>query len=218
MSGLKCRFGERIGQLVADLQMVELLAIGQEIEDKDFHALTSATQSLWAAPSRFNRNPVCSIVKLGFLEGVTSDGWHSPELSRRRPRSRLDPVRGRAVLHRDARLARRRGGQGRKPEGRRTRPHLRQRPGAGGRLLLFHDLQRQQEIGHGRSEIGARPRAGQGDGRAGRRLCREFRARGDRAAGARLGGAACALSRAWSTARSRGSAMAARTRRTSPST
>ena len=41
--GLEMPFRQRIGQLVADLQMIELLAIGQEIKDKDFHALTSAS-------------------------------------------------------------------------------------------------------------------------------------------------------------------------------
>ena len=35
--GLEVLLGQRIGQLVADLQMVEVLAIGQQIEDEDLH-------------------------------------------------------------------------------------------------------------------------------------------------------------------------------------
>jgi hypothetical protein len=31
---------QRIGQLAVDLQMLELFAVSQEVEDKDFHALT----------------------------------------------------------------------------------------------------------------------------------------------------------------------------------
>ena len=37
--GFEVFVGQRIGQLVADLQMFELLAVRQEIEDKNFHSL-----------------------------------------------------------------------------------------------------------------------------------------------------------------------------------
>jgi hypothetical protein len=33
--------GQRIGQFVPNLEVVELLAIGQEIKDKDFHRVGS---------------------------------------------------------------------------------------------------------------------------------------------------------------------------------
>ena len=55
-----------------------------------------------------------------------------------------------------------------------------------GDALLFHDLQRQQAVGHGQPEIGPRPGAGQADGEEGRCLRRELRARRDRAARPRL--------------------------------
>ncbi len=74
-------FGQRIGQLIADFQMVELLAIGQKIKDENFHLVTSPRRSLWAVRTRYNRNPVCTIVQLALAEGVTRDGWGSPELS-----------------------------------------------------------------------------------------------------------------------------------------
>ena len=109
------------------------------------------------------------------------------ELPRRGSRARPDAIRGRADLHRGHGPARRRGRQGREPERRRTRPHPRHRPETRRRRLLLHDLQRQQEIGHGQSEIAARPRAGQGHGEAGRRLYREHGAGHDREAGPRLG-------------------------------
>src|SRR5262249_35450528 len=37
--GVEMFVGQRVGQLVAELQMLELLAISQEIEDKNFHYL-----------------------------------------------------------------------------------------------------------------------------------------------------------------------------------
>ncbi len=37
--GFEVLLRQRIGQLVADLQMVELFAIGQEIEDEDLHVV-----------------------------------------------------------------------------------------------------------------------------------------------------------------------------------
>ena len=109
------------------------------------------------------------------------------ELPRRGSRARPDAIRGRADLHRGDGPARRRGRQGREPERRRTRPHPRHRPETRRRRLLLHDLQRQQEIGHGQPEIAARPRAGQGYGEAGRCLYREHGAGHDREAGSRLG-------------------------------
>ena len=35
--GFEVLVGQWIGQLVADLQMIELFAVGQEIKDEDFH-------------------------------------------------------------------------------------------------------------------------------------------------------------------------------------
>src|SRR4051794_12608578 len=64
------------------------------------------------------------------------------------------------------------------------------RPETRGGRLLFHDLQRQQEVGDGEPEVAARPRARQGNGEAGGRLHREHGARHYREAGARLGRAA----------------------------
>ena len=47
---------QRIGQLAADFQMFELLAIGQQVKDKDFHSITSPRAiSLGPARCRFNR-------------------------------------------------------------------------------------------------------------------------------------------------------------------
>src|SRR5215469_11197112 len=36
--GLEVAAGERVGELAADLEMVELFAIGEQVEDEDFHA------------------------------------------------------------------------------------------------------------------------------------------------------------------------------------
>ena len=147
-----------------------------------------------------------------------TDSRRRAELPRRGPGARPVAIRGRADLHRGPGAARRRGRQGREPEGRRARPHPRHRPEAGRRRLLLHDLQRQQEIGDGQSEVAARRRAGQGDGDAGRCLYREHGARHDREAGARLGRAARAQPAADLCPGQRASARAARTSTTSPST
>jgi hypothetical protein len=37
--GVEVFFRQRIGQLVADFQVPELLAVSKEIEDKDFHVV-----------------------------------------------------------------------------------------------------------------------------------------------------------------------------------
>ena len=110
------------------------------------------------------------------------------QLSRRGPGARPDPVRGGSLLHRGARLARRRSRQNRKPHWRRTWPDLVRRPSGQPQLVLFLRIQRQQEIGHRQPQIRARPGAGQGHGEEGRRHDREHGARNGRAAGARLRG------------------------------
>ena len=109
------------------------------------------------------------------------------ELPRRSAGARFVAIRGRPDLHRGFGPARRRGRQGGEPEGRRARPHPRHRPQARGRRLLFHDLQRQQKIGDGQSEIAARCCARQGHGEKGGRLYRKHGARHDREIGAGLG-------------------------------
>ncbi len=54
--GLEMLLRQRIGQLAADFQMVELLAIGQQVKDKDFHRITSPRAiSLGPARCWFNR-------------------------------------------------------------------------------------------------------------------------------------------------------------------
>src|SRR5689334_22513544 len=35
--GLEVAAGERVGELASDLEMVELFAIGEQVEDEDFH-------------------------------------------------------------------------------------------------------------------------------------------------------------------------------------
>ena len=70
----------------------------------------------------------------------------------RREGRRFHPVRGRPVLHRGARLARRRCGEDREPEDGRSGPPPAARP-AGQRSLLFPRLQRQQEVDHGQPEV-----------------------------------------------------------------
>ena len=35
--GLEVAAGKRVGELAADLEMVELFAIGEQVEDEDFH-------------------------------------------------------------------------------------------------------------------------------------------------------------------------------------
>ena len=87
-------------------------------------------------------------------------------------------------MHGSAGVAGRRGGEGREPEGRRSRPRD---PGrARRRLVLFPDLQRQQEIAGDRPEVGGRQEDRPRSCRQGRRVRGELRARRDRAAGARL--------------------------------
>ena len=65
-------------------------------------------------------------------------------------------------------------------KGRRSRPPRRRGP------VLFHGVQRQQEVDHRQSQIRARLGAGQGHGSQSRCLHRELRARRRRAAGPRL--------------------------------
>ena len=68
-------------------------------------------------------------------------------VSLRYPRRRFHPVRGRTFLHRGARLARRRGGEDREPEDRRSGPPA--APGqAGRRSVLLPGVQCQQEVDH----------------------------------------------------------------------
>src|SRR6266511_3778113 len=80
-----------------------------------------------------------------------------------------DPIRGRPILHRGARLARCRGRQGGKPAGRRSgpllvrpavRPEREPEPG----LLVFPVVQRQQEIHHRQPQIRAWARSRQEHG------------------------------------------------------
>ena len=96
-------------------------------------------------------------------------------------------VRSRHVDHRDARLARRRRREDRKPQGRRAGPQ-RIFGAQGCRQLLFHAAERQQALRHAQSQGPAR----QGDAaqphQKGRRLRREFRAGRDREAGLLLRG------------------------------
>src|SRR5947207_165784 len=63
-------------------------------------------------------------------------------------------------------------------------------PQPGADAYYFMIYKREQEIRHRRPQIRARPAIGQGNGEARGCLCREFRPRRDRAAGARLGGIA----------------------------
>src|SRR6516225_12359644 len=119
--------GQRIRQLVADLQMIELLPVSQEIENKNFHRIALAAdlpspRTVGFGKTRFNQNPDSPIVGARNLpQGVKSDGnERSAELPRRRAGSRPLTIRGRPVMHRSAGLAWRRSRQGGKPERRRA--------------------------------------------------------------------------------------------------
>src|ERR1700731_4914596 len=77
------------------------------------------------------------------LGGDAQDEWkfRAAVLPERRSGRRSDPVRGGPDLHRSLGLARRRSGQDREPEERRSRPaYCRGRPEKS-RLLLFQDPQ-----------------------------------------------------------------------------
>ena len=121
------------------------------------------------------------------LQGAADHaGQHRPvRSSRRRSHRRFHPVRGRPVLHRGARLARRRGGEDREPEDGRSRQAAAARA-AGQRSVLLPRVQREQEVDHAQPEIAAR--SGPGEGHAAPRRCLrgELRARHDRAARSRL--------------------------------
>src|SRR5262249_19714241 len=78
-----------------------------------------------------------------------------PRVSRRRPRCRFHPIRGRHLLHGGARLAGRRGGQDRESEDGRSRPTASPRQARRRSLVLPH-VQRQQEIAGHRSQIAPR--------------------------------------------------------------
>ena len=49
--GLEMLRGQRIGQLAADLQMVEIFAVGEQVEDEDFHG-GSFPRALLTLPQR----------------------------------------------------------------------------------------------------------------------------------------------------------------------
>src|SRR5205823_11709216 len=101
--------------------------------------------------------------------GVTRDGrhWRGTGLSRRRAGCRFYAIRGGAFLYRGTRLARRRGGQDREPEDRRSRPPAAARA-TRRRPLVFPPVQRKQEVSHAQSEIPARARDRQGAFKEGR--------------------------------------------------
>ena len=55
--GLEVFLWQRVGQLVADLQVLELFAISQEIEDEDLHLVRQPPRD---AGRSDRRRPICS--------------------------------------------------------------------------------------------------------------------------------------------------------------
>ena len=53
--GLEVAAGERIGELAANLEMVELFAIGEQVEDEDFHGAFPVTCPWWASYAASSR-------------------------------------------------------------------------------------------------------------------------------------------------------------------